>query len=555
VRRHQRLAIAALVLIAVALISVASLGFTSSSVLALTANNACKSNATGNYSDINISMTGSASPNPATVGGGVITLSGVNFQASVPATLLIAGYNLGLLTVGANSIPVRGWVGIAGANTTEGVAVRQFTATVSTTVGDPDGIPGTADETATPLSLNLSLADSTWTPTGGTVSFSQAPPGSLPAIPAGQVGPGAVTPAGGIYISAQVAGGLIKANFDCQAGTSAVGGATFTAATAGPFASVVVGAAATTTIVTTTVAGATTTVAGTTTTVAGATTTVAGSTTTAAGATTTVAGSTTTTAGSATTTTVAATTTTAAATTTTAPPAPVAGAGTYTSTCTNSVTPDKSELVWKAGGTVLSPLAADSNFKLTGQKWAVTIPASVFQTGINLSLITPGQTITGGLDLAISATNTTQGTQDSTGISLAIPVTVGATGAALPATIEFAVPDSSWTAKSGKIDFTFYGGNVSVSIGLPKPVVFVCKPTTTTPYLSAVVVGQSSATTTTAAPTTTVKAATATTTAATLVVTGPTENLVVQVLVALLFLDLGYLTLSLLRSPRRRLNP
>ncbi|TPW09982.1 MAG: hypothetical protein FD127_3952, partial [Acidimicrobiaceae bacterium] len=65
----------------------------------------------------------------------------------------------------------------------------------------------------------------------------------------------------------------------------------------------------------------------------------------------------------------------------------------------------------------------------------------------------------------------------------------------------------------------------------------------------------SSATTTTAAPTTTVKAATATTTAATLVVTGPTENLVVQVLVALLFLDLGYLTLSLLRSPRRRLNP
>jgi hypothetical protein len=252
---------------------------------------------------------------------------------------------------------------------------------------------------------------------------------------------------------------------------------------------------------------------------------------------------------------VAATTTTAAATTTTAPPAPVAGAGTYTSTCTNSVTPDKSELVWKAGGTVLSPLAADSNFKLTGQKWAVTIPASVFQTGINLSLITPGQTITGGLDLAISATNTTQGTQDSTGISLAIPVTVGATGAALPATIEFAVPDSSWTAKSGKIDFTFYGGNVSVSIGLPKPVVFVCKPTTTTPYLSAVVVGQSSATTTTAAPTTTVKAATATTTAATLVVTGPTENLVVQVLVALLFLDLGYLTLSLLRSPRRRLNP
>ena len=104
VRRHQRLAIALLALIPVALISVASLEVTNSSVLALSATNACKSNATGRFSDISISLSGTASPDPAFLGVDSITLSGVNFQAQVPATLLIAGYNLGLLTLGVNSI-------------------------------------------------------------------------------------------------------------------------------------------------------------------------------------------------------------------------------------------------------------------------------------------------------------------------------------------------------------------------------------------------------------------------------------------------------------------
>jgi hypothetical protein len=62
-------------------------------------------------------------------------------------------------------------------------------------------------------------------------------------------------------------------------------------------------------------------------------------------------------------------------------------------------------------------------------------------------------------------------------------------------------------------------------------------------------VGVSTATTTTlvssaaVAPTTTV--------AQSLVVTGPSGSLVVQILMGLVLLDLGYLTLSLRRSPRR----
>ena len=223
--------------------------------------------------------------------------------------------------MGPNNIPVKGWVSIQATNTVEGSKVSTFTTSVSTTITDPNGIPGTGDETATPLAVSVPLADSTWTPTGGDVRFHQG--GSIPTIPAGQVAPGATTPAGSIFINAQVANGLIKANFDCSPGTTNISppggtsGPTFTPGTADDFESVAVTGGLPTT---TTAPGATTT------TTAGATTT-------------TVA---------ATTTTVAATTTTvAAATTTTGPPPPITGKADYTTSCTNSVTPDKSELAFQ----------------------------------------------------------------------------------------------------------------------------------------------------------------------------------------------------------------
>ena len=524
-RSHQRGALILLVVLSLALVAAIIVGPSRRAVEAASATNACKSNATGTFSDITISLTGSGAPDPASVGGGVVTLSGVNFAAAVPATLLVSGYNLGLLTTGANTIPVKGWVAIAGSNTAEAKQVVTFTASVTTTITDPNGIPGNGDETATPLNLNLSLPDTTWTPLGGNIAFAQGAPGSLPSIPAGQVGPAAVSPQGGVFISAQVAGGLIKANFDCQAGTSAVGGATFTAATAGPFASVTV-----------TGGGATTTAPGTT----APGTTAPG--TTAPG--TTAPGTT----AAATTTTSAATTTTAPATTTTLP-GPVNGTATYATSCKNSVTPDLSQLSFDGSGTAPGQVDADSTFKLTNMGWKVTIPASVFQTGINFGLITPGSTIKGTLDLAITGTNTVQTTQDSAKINLNIPVTTNADGTAKPATVSFTVADMQWTARSGKMDFSMYGANVSVSIGLPQPVVFVCKPTSGGAFVSSVAVGESTATTTTIVdaggpvPTTTI--------AGELVVTGSTGSMLVQLIAALLLLDIGYLVLSLRRSPRR----
>jgi hypothetical protein len=219
----------------------------------VTTTNACFSNATATYSDLNWALTGAAAVNPVTIGDPV-TLTGGSVGVNIPATLLVAGYNLNLLTVGANSIPTSVWVARQATNATAGagqtqkgtsvVQVDTFTITATTTITDPDGTPGTGDETATPLAVNQPLPNMTVTSNGNPVKFSQAAPGSLPAFPAGVVATGPVTPNGSLYASASVAGGVIRANFDCQPGTTIISppggtsGATFTPATAAAFESV-----------------------------------------------------------------------------------------------------------------------------------------------------------------------------------------------------------------------------------------------------------------------------------------------------------------------------
>jgi hypothetical protein len=527
VRNHQRGALFLLPLLLLALGITVLFAPASHPAAALAATNACKSNATGTFSDISIGLTGIATPSAATVGAGPITLSGIGLTAAVPATLLIAGYNLGLLTTGTNAIPVKGWVAIAGSNTAEGTRTLIFTASVNTVITDPNGIPGTGDETATPLSLNVSLPDTTFTPTGGNVAFTQGAPGSLPAIPAGQVSAGATTPVGGIYISAQVAGGLVKANFDCQVGTTVISppggttGTTFTPGTASPFATVTVSGTGATT---TTVPGATTT---TSTTLPGATTT-------------TTTGATTTTVHGTTTTTIPATTTTVG---------PVSGTATYSASCSNNVTTDLAVLTFNGSGQVPGQVTADGPFTLENMKWDVTIPAAVFQTGLNLGLISAGTPLQGLLDLSIQGTNTAQGVQDAANIGLTVPVQTDGTGAALPSTVKFDVPNLSWTALTGQMDFSMSGAHVSVKVG-PLSVVFNCKPTSGGAFVTAQAKGVSHITTTTTAVASggpTVGAA-----GGRLVSTGPRDNLWIQLVAALVLLDLGYLTMSLLRSPRRR---
>lgn len=219
--------------------------------------NACLSNATATYSDIAWTLSGTAAPNPATLGGGDVTLSGASVQANIPATLLVAGYNLGLLSVGPNNIPTRIWISRAATNATgvapatgasPAVQVDEISITAVTTITDPDGTPGTGDEGATPLSINEPLPNMVVTPTGGSVVWQQGPPGSLPLLPAGTAGPGAVQPNGSIYASASVAGGLVRANFDCFVGTTNIdppggtSGPTYTPGTTIPFETTTVNA-------------------------------------------------------------------------------------------------------------------------------------------------------------------------------------------------------------------------------------------------------------------------------------------------------------------------
>ena len=211
--------------------------------------NACLSNATATYSDLVWTLTGTASPASATLGTDNITLTNATVQVNVPATLLIAGYNLGLLTTGANAIPVTVYIARSATNVDTGggtkgtlVKIDNFIATVNTTITDIDGLPGTGDEDATPLAINQSLANWTVTPLGGDVKFSQAAPGSLGSVPGVGAGGAAVAASGSMYASASVAGGLVKANFDCSPGTTIIdpvggtSGPTFTpAATIGAF--------------------------------------------------------------------------------------------------------------------------------------------------------------------------------------------------------------------------------------------------------------------------------------------------------------------------------
>ena len=483
-RNHQRGALFLLPVLLLALGATVLLAPAGQPAVALAATNACKSNATATYSDISIGLTGTPTPSAATVGAGPITLGGIGLTAAVPATLLIAGYNLGLLTTGSNAIPVKGWVSIAASNTLEGARTLTFTANVDTVITDPNGIPGTGDETATPLSLNVSLPDTTFTPTGGNIAFTQGAPGSLPAIPAGQVSPGATTPAGGIYISAQVAGGLVKANFDCQVGTTIISppggssGPTFTPGTASPFATATVSAAG----------GTTTTVGGTT----GTSTTVPGTTGTTSTTTVTTPG-------------------------TTVPPVPVSGAATYATSCTNSVTPDIATITFHAVGTVPSSVAQHATFALSGMHWNVVVPSAVFQTGINLGLITPGTSVAGLMDVSIDGSNTTQAIQDAPNIALSIPVNTNSLGAAIDSTVAFDLPNENWTAAGlGAIDFVLHGAHISVKIG-PLSVVFNCSNSQRGAFAGTTTGAPTTTTTTTTSPpaatTTTTPRTTTTTTA------------------------------------------
>jgi hypothetical protein len=197
--RRRRSAILAVLGLMAGLVP-ALLGAAPASADTVTTNNSCTNTAQAGTSALAITVSGEGTPDPITLGTGDITLSGATFGIDVPPTVLLAGYGLGLLTVGTNNIPANVSVTLLGSNTSQvSQAVGPLAVVGVTTITDPTPADKTSgDESATPLAVSAPIPDTTWTPTGGAVALSLGN-SSTTAL----VGPG----------------GIIAVTFSCTPGT------------------------------------------------------------------------------------------------------------------------------------------------------------------------------------------------------------------------------------------------------------------------------------------------------------------------------------------------
>ena len=173
--------------------------------------NSCTNTAQAGTSALSISVSGSALPNPIELGSGDVTLTGGTFAIDVPATVLLAGYGLDLLTSGltasdpsaTNTIPAIVDVTLLSTGASQSSATFAtlpgpdgkvvdnpitpadesadnvagpdgfgLNVTGTTVIVDPTPLDKTSgDETASPLQVTANLPTTTWTPTGGPLSL------------------------------------------------------------------------------------------------------------------------------------------------------------------------------------------------------------------------------------------------------------------------------------------------------------------------------------------------------------------------------------------------
>ena len=134
-------------------------------------------------------------------------LTGITQTLLPPPTVFVAGYNLGLLSVGMNTVPGNVRTIIEGTNTVEGTQATPVTSvSVTTTITDPDGVPGSGDEAATDPEVTVNYPDQTWT-TGpaGAIRFRED------TVPLG-------VNSAAILVNATI-GGFLQVQFRCSPGT------------------------------------------------------------------------------------------------------------------------------------------------------------------------------------------------------------------------------------------------------------------------------------------------------------------------------------------------
>lgn len=501
-------------------------------VTGTTQNNGCLG-VTGSFSQFAVPITGTAAPSPVTVPN-AITLSSTSVQISVDSTLIGAGVTTGLVSSAASlaDIGTAGGAGvnavtaavgdvklkINGTNTVEGVQTATNPAPVSltfyvvqdsttlavsvyTALSSPPSATADPARTGTLLSGSLPvlipLGDTTWTPTGGDAVFSEQN-----VAPSNLLTPNAADQAAAPLILLPKINGRINVPFKCWPGTVAT--APSSPLTPGPSLPI-------------------------------ATVTVIGGVTTSSTSTTTTAPTTTTTTAP----------TTTAPTTTIKTATAVTGTGTYVSTCSNSVTPDKSKLTFAITGTAPSDAVAGNTVTLSQQSWTVGVPGSVLDTGINLGLLQAGQLVNGTVTGAIFATNTKEGTVTAAPSPVQFgPIVVDSvSGKAAEGKSTFAVADMTWTAVGGDVVYVMAPTSVQVSIGQLK-VNFNCTPDDTTIQIIKTTVSGNTG----VAPATQVESASATRALAN---TGP-RDVLRNLVLGLILLNLGYLLYSAARPPRRQ---
>jgi hypothetical protein len=210
-RRHS-----ALVVLALAAVTVFGLPASSASAGTSTVSNACSNSVTANFSQINVTTSGDDGLTTVAPGGGT-TLSGITQSAAIPGAIFVAGYNLGLLQLGVNNIPANVRSTIEATNTVEGSqntntvggSPPNGTVSVTTTISDPDGTPGTGDETATDASFSVAYSNLSWTAgASGTIDYRQQ---SIAAAPP--------TAANNTLLINALVGGFLNVQFRCAPGT------------------------------------------------------------------------------------------------------------------------------------------------------------------------------------------------------------------------------------------------------------------------------------------------------------------------------------------------
>jgi hypothetical protein len=162
-RSIHRGMLAALVLAIVA----GALGPQATRVQAGTVNftNACTNSATLEANQVDVTLTGSA---PASVDAGAqFQLAGISQTLFLPGALFVAGYNLGLLPEGQATVPGNVRTIIEATNTVEGTQTTPvINVSIVTTINDPDNIPGSGDETASPAEVTVNYPAQNWTAGG-----------------------------------------------------------------------------------------------------------------------------------------------------------------------------------------------------------------------------------------------------------------------------------------------------------------------------------------------------------------------------------------------------